>query len=243
MTHYDKGFALFQAGDYDGAIAELVTAISYVPKAEFFYNISKAYEKKTDFKNARNYLERFAGMAPKGEKADVARRIAELAEREAEFLRSGQLTIRVDATDAVIRIDGKDVGKSPLGTLRVAVGGHHVTIEAPGFRPFMRDIVVVAGKESVIDAVLVRHVPKGTLVVEVTMKGATVVVDGVCVGTGPIVYRDVLDAGLHTLAVTRAGYEAFSVTVRVTEGLETRLAPVLHVDPRAPPPSPESDSK
>ena len=129
QVHYNKGHEFFVKGDYDGAIAELVVAIGYAPEPQFFYNISKAYERKMDYKNARLYLERYLPLAKnKKEKKVVLGRITELDKRHQDHLGHGRLQVKVNVEGAVIKVDGKAVGKAPQEPVRLPIGKRNVEV-------------------------------------------------------------------------------------------------------------------
>jgi tetratricopeptide (TPR) repeat protein len=73
-THLERGKHLYEAQDYDGAIAEYQAGYVISPRAEFLYGIGQAYRMKGDCERAaRAYNE--VVRAPDGAKlADAARR-------------------------------------------------------------------------------------------------------------------------------------------------------------------------
>ena len=63
--HYDRGETLYQQGDYEGAVRELVYSYCLVPA---FYtileDIGQIYERNLDYEKAIGYLERYVRAVP-----------------------------------------------------------------------------------------------------------------------------------------------------------------------------------
>jgi len=68
----------------------------------------------------------------------------------------GRVLLVTSVKGATVRIDGKEVGLTPLtAPIALAAGKHRVTVEAPGFMPFLEDTVVPSGSTLALDTTLV----------------------------------------------------------------------------------------
>jgi hypothetical protein len=56
---------------------------------------------------------------------------------------AGHLALRIDEPDSSIGIDGQSLG-AYIEPLRLAAGVHHLTVDAPNFEPYERDVEVTA---------------------------------------------------------------------------------------------------
>ncbi len=62
--------------------------------------------------------------------------------------RKGFLIISVSTSGAKVRLNGKEVGSTPLAPMAVEAGPHTIIVEAEGYQPMTREVLVVADKES-----------------------------------------------------------------------------------------------
>jgi formylglycine-generating enzyme required for sulfatase activity len=129
---------------------------------------------------------------------------------------------------ATVRVDGDEVGVTPLETTLDA-GRHQLALEHPNYRRFESPITVKAGEPLVIGPVEL-GVPDGVVVLRSTPAGADVSVGGRYRGRTPL---DVsLAPGVpHEVVVSRAGYapatRSVSVASRERQALAVTLEPML----------------
>jgi hypothetical protein len=125
-----------------------------------------------------------------------------------------------------VRVDGKDVGKSPLqGAIKVGAGEHLVTVERDGFAT-SESTVSVVGEESrrLVIALEPPRTPRvsGHVLVECALAGVRILVDSRPIGTTPpnwttpMAQELELPAGSHVLTFERDGYRAQPRAVEVT---------------------------
>ncbi|AEI69113.1 PEGA domain-containing protein [Corallococcus macrosporus] len=83
--------------------------------------------------------------------ADFTRRIDVKAGSQAEVLVSldatmGFATLTADVADAVVLVDGQQVGEVPQANVLLRPGSREIEFRAPGFRPDVHNITVFAGR-------------------------------------------------------------------------------------------------
>jgi TonB family protein len=158
-------------------------------------------------------------------------------------------TLRVDAQPAAARVvvNGEEKGPVPLVLSDLPLGVYEVRIEAKGYDPQKRDVTLTgeapAGDVKVsLARAAVAAEAMGTLAVESSPSGATVVVDGRRAGKTPLV-AFALKAGTRKVRVSLDGHETWSDSVDVETGGVARLTVRLKASPRAastaPPVTPE----
>lgn len=102
------------------------------------------------YRDAAEHLEFGIRNMPPREEAAVserARRMLDLARKEV-----GSLVIRVDRTNADVRIDGNAVGKSPLPPeVFVEPGSHSIEAEHEGSTPIRQMVTAIAGRQITMD--------------------------------------------------------------------------------------------
>jgi hypothetical protein len=144
------------AADYDAAIAVLQESYDLSQKAEVLYLIAKAYDKKgNDPVGAKTYYEQY--VAEKGgnppELAEIEGRLsaidADLAAKRAAAAAasSGKLLLEIEPNGAIIEVEEKKVGVSPLaGALPYQAGSYTVRVSKEGFKEYLSVLDVEASE-------------------------------------------------------------------------------------------------
>ncbi|MBN1947116.1 MAG: PEGA domain-containing protein [Bradymonadales bacterium] len=118
---------------------------------------------------------------------------------------------------ATVLVDGEPVGTTPvLDPIPVTAGTHVLRVEKRGYLPWEETIEVFEGDELFFDA---DPFPYAGIVRIVTVEpGAEVQIDGQVAGETP--FDQDVTIGVHTIAVSRVEFEAWSVTETITAGQE-----------------------
>jgi hypothetical protein len=156
---------------------------------------------------------------------------------------SGRITVRTTPAGALVTIDGKDVGKSPLTIPNLARGTHTVRVMRDGYSAVERRVVITPSQPT---STLTLNLARATapaaarppapsesgspqtasLTIESRPSGAMVIVDGKRVGTTPLAIPE-LAVGSHAVRMEMAGYKPWSASVRVVAGEKNRVAASL----------------
>jgi hypothetical protein len=230
-TRYDRGLALFEREhDPAAALAELRRAYELVPMPRTLFALGLVYAAMNRPVDALVALEEVV-RAP-GDLTPAQRQLA-VERRDEQKQRVGFVRLDCEVA-AAVQVDS--VPRGPLRTgeaLPVAAGLRVITVEAPGFLPFRKE-VLVAGTATV--SVGVKLVPAGVprpLRIVTNVPDAAIVVDGKEVGRAPLDGPIPLDPGPHVVEVHRACYVASSRALEIprvgapspTE-IDLRLSPV-----------------
>lgn len=144
----------------------------------------------------------------------------------------GAILVSVNVPGATIRLDGEEVGVSPLPeAVSASVGSHVVEVERPGYGAARVEVVVAAGSVAPAELTMAPDAEAGSglvgsLEVEVSEEEAEVFVDGQPLAQGSI------PAGRHLVEVRRAGFNDWSREVEVPAGQVARVEATL--EPTAP---------
>jgi len=135
----------------------------------------------------------------------------------------------VGPASAVVKIDGKEVGRSPYkGQVGVSAEPHQFSAEAPGYVPATQSTVVRENETLNLTLQLSEEQQKGKLTVLATPEGATIELDGKTVGAtrwdGPV------STGTHQVVVKKQGYYPWSYDVDVPRGGERTVSTTLNQD-------------
>jgi tetratricopeptide (TPR) repeat protein len=169
------GVAHFQAERYSEAIHSFQVAASLVPSADIWYNIARSYEElarnrgeASDYEQAIEFYRRYlTSRVDPPDRATVEQNIASLEER-LEAARqaaqvaptTGTLRLRSDREGASVRIDDRDLGRTPIADdVTLSPGAHRVRAELDGYVPFVAEVTIAAGTttSSRIDLVPIHH--------------------------------------------------------------------------------------
>lgn len=233
---FERGLALFNARDYDGALAEFQAAYELSRRPAILYNIGVAHQQLQHYPEAAQAIERYlreATLTPE-RRAQVERGLAEIR----HFI--GYVTLTGLPSGALVRLDGETVTSSMLsGPLPVGCGLHTLDVTAPGFRD-VRETFLIAGHQereirvemepSVLTTTTpvdrsVSGAPMGSVLVQGVPRHATVEIDGSVVPVGRPVR---LLPGMHRVRIRAEGYVPWDGQVDVPEGVhrvvDVRLA-------------------
>ena len=126
--------------------------------------------------------------------------------------------------EALVRVDGGDVGRTPLTAL-LSSGAREVTVSLAGHRSAARTITVVAEQPLTVPPFRLEPLP-GRLRVASDPPGAAVSVDGEFRGETPLEIT-VAPRREHALRLTKAGHEAAQTTVTLDLDEEKSLSLAL----------------
>jgi hypothetical protein len=122
QTLLTDGSALYERGDYAGALEKFNAAYAAYPSPKLMFNIGQADRDLSRPVEALDAFEKFLAGAPEASpetRADARKSVAELQEK------LGQIRIDCDRAGTEVSIDGKSVGLTPLAELIWATPGRH----------------------------------------------------------------------------------------------------------------------
>src|SRR5438105_2376472 len=142
--HFDQGVALFNDGDFGGALAEFEASYQIRPSAGVLYNIGLTQKALYRYDEALSSLRKFlvdAQKIPKDKKAEVTQLITEIQALLAT------VTFEVSPAGTSVTLDGRQLGQAPsVGSYGVAAGTHTFEFAADGYKPAKKELKVVAGQ-------------------------------------------------------------------------------------------------
>lgn len=151
--HYAEGQALFQAGNYDAALAEFRMANDMAPHPITIKAQAECLERLGRTQEAVTMFERYLREAPNAsDAAEIRARI------EHHRSRPGRLQVHTTPPGATVILDGQQVrGATPLD-LQVQPGPHAVAIQAQGYQMLLQEFTMPVAGSHIVN---VRLVPEG----------------------------------------------------------------------------------
>jgi hypothetical protein len=212
--HFDQAVALFNDGDFNGALAEFEASYKIHPSAGVLYNVGLTQKSLYRYDEALASLRKYlvdAQKIPKDKRAEVTQLIGEIQALLAT------VTFSVTPPGTVVTLDGRELGQAPtLGSYGVAAGLHTFDFAAEGYRPAKKELKVVAGQPLTLTVSLEKIPTTGKVRVLVKPPMAEVIIDDKPRGPGPVELE--LGLGGHTLSVQQAGYTSYQGELVVTAG-------------------------
>jgi protein kinase-like protein/PEGA domain-containing protein len=157
----------------------------------------------------------------------------------------GRLLVRSTPGAAVVTVDGRDVGTTPVVVRNLAAGVHRVRVARDGYLPDDRRVTIAPSRpaQSIIVALeRPRTSPvsgvaavsgvgssgryAGGLSVDSRPSGANVYLDGRLVGVTPLSLSSIA-AGEHAVRLERDGYQRWSSSVRIVAAEQNRVTASL----------------
>jgi PEGA domain len=144
--HFSTGVKLYLDGDFDAALVQFQRAYDTKPHFRVLYNISQCNFQLRDYVQARATLSRY--LAEGGAGIELERRQQAAAEVGELGRRIARLEVRTNVRGAVVYVDGRKVGTTPLsGAFEVNEGKRLVSVES-GAHGSKQRTVSLAGGES-----------------------------------------------------------------------------------------------
>ena len=128
---------------------------------------------------------------------------------------TGTLFIVSNPSGAIVLIDGKHKGKTPLPLEKQNVGTYSVTFSAEGYETQTKNVTVTAGETTTCDVTLVPET--GTLFITSTPSGAAVKIGDKFMGETPLPLEK-QNVGMYEVSISAEGYETYAESVTVTAG-------------------------
>lgn len=135
----------------------------------------------------------------------------------------------VGPPNAVVKIDGREVGPAPYaGLVPVTADPHQFSAEAPGYVTATQSAIVTEGTSLNLTLQLAPEQEKGKLLVLAKPEGATIEIDGKAVGASK--WEGPVDARTHQVVVKKQGFYTWSYDVDVPKGGERSVTASLNED-------------
>jgi hypothetical protein len=241
--HFDRGVALFEHRDFDGALAEFLRAQQLSGRPSVWFNIGATYHQLHRYPEAMEALRRYLAEASAANPRQ--RTEAERSLREIEAL-IARLRIVAEPADASVVVDGRAV--TPGAEVLVGPGRHLIEVAAEGFRAERREVVVASGDTQHVRVSLaplprapVTALPpppeapaRALLAVAGTPPDATVAIAGsVRPASAPVE----VPPGRYPLEVRAPGMRAWRGTITLAANVPRTLQVTLVPERSGPPPA------
>lgn len=218
MAEYQAGKLLLSNSDPSNALIKFEHAFELSKDPRLLWNVAICYRDQRKYTRMlatlRRLLDEGGPLLTEEDRKDAA----EAAKAVAAFVSPVRIT--ASEAGATVLIDGEPVGTAPIEAQQVDVGKHEIRVKKPGFKDFVKEVIVAGASGMDVAATLERDVHEGRLVV---IAGAEdlISLDGRAVGRGR--WEGVVASGGHTLRVTAQGMTPYQSEVVVKDGEARRV--------------------
>jgi hypothetical protein len=225
---FTRGVAALEEGVFADAAQAFEQSYRLNPAPVVQFNLGFAYRGLGRNLDAIEALERFLAQPGNTPAAQIAAGREELERLRATIVR---LTLRLTADDSVVSavrsvvaIDGH-APRMEASTLLCDPGHHVITATLDGYHPLRTEQDFAPGTTHVLPWNLAAITDQARLVIEPSVQGAVIEVDGVTAAQSPFDQR--VRAGTHHVVVNAPGYLQFAREVQVGGTGVVRLSAVL----------------
>ena len=210
----NEAMAAFKPGD---AFEAYKRAYELSRDPALLYNMGRALEALEDYPSALARYEEFARLAS----PELRARVPKLDEAIASLrLRVAKLSVGCNVPGARVLVRDRTVGETAAAGeplfVSLAAGPATLEVDADGYTPFVRSVVLPGGGSLAIEAQLVPKAMAGLLMVDTQPAGAAVLVDGRALGSAPV--EASVGSGPHEVVVRLPGFLETSTSVVVGVG-------------------------
>jgi hypothetical protein len=205
--HFDRGLELIEENAYEAAAVEFERAYELSHDDTVLYDLGMAYVAAGRPVEAAAALSRYLDTARGPLPAAETQRLKHELQRQRA--RIGNLAVEIEPNGALIKVDGREVGRAPLSSpIPLASGNHILEIAHSGYEGTARTISI-AGQENLTLRVALERTDTGLpaqLRIKCAIPDVKVLIDervaAQTVGGAPLLTT----AGDHVIRFQRAGY-------------------------------------
>ena len=155
---FERGAALYRAGDFRAALAAFEAAQARAPAPQALFNIARCQERLGQLADAVDSYTAYLAASPDApDRAAVTARIEEL---RARLPLEASLRISVEPPSTV-SVDGEPAGTSPV-SVSLNPGTHRIRAAQEGYQALERDVELAPGGRVQLELSLVPLVPVAT---------------------------------------------------------------------------------
>jgi len=147
--------------------------------------------------------------------------------------KSTGISLDSNPTGAIVKINGNQVGKTPLSNYTLKGGNYTIQISKPGYLPYSIDVTVKVGEIKNLGSINLYKLPEsnvpkpnGSIDLDSYPSNALIYIDGNLIpGYTPIINYS-LTPGLHTIVISKFGYKDYIIQVQIISGERKDLGTV-----------------
>ncbi|MFT7624221.1 MAG: hypothetical protein ACI9WU_003408 [Myxococcota bacterium] len=199
---YD-GERLIREGRYQDALNILLPGYMNDPTAELAYAIARAYDGSRDDPRALKFYQAALHQRglPRKARTHSKRRVRAIKKRLRNRPQKATLSIKANVAGALVRIDGQEIGRTPLAGVLIPPGQHTLTVTHDYWETWEKRVSVAPFDQVHLDANLLDK-PTDVLV-HTNPAGASAMIGGGQSCMTPCLFS--LRGGNYKLTITRDG--------------------------------------
>jgi len=162
---FDRGYELYEEGEYPLALIEFNRAYELVPNYKVLYNIGQVCIQLAQYANARRALTEYSEKG--GDSLSPDRRASVKKDLDMLARRTAHLMVTSNIEGAEVLVDDVPVGKTPIAAaVLMDAGMHRITLRRTGYLTRTSNVTLAGGDEQSLNVALeVQPEEKQTIVV------------------------------------------------------------------------------
>ncbi len=233
---FDAGLEAYDAGDFEGALAEFERAYELTAHPLVLYNLGLVHAGRGDSVASVEALEKLLAAPSNG--LDPDETALARSTLQAQSAKLGAVKVTTTVSGARLQVDGLDVSALPGERIRLRAGVHQVAVLAPGFAPSHQRVTVASGS---LQTVSVTMEPLDEALAHLTITSnvadASVIVNDTLMGKTPLPSSLAFRPGRYRIRMERVGYRQQERVVDLQPGGTGSLSLPMFVDLEARPDS------
>ncbi len=211
--HFTVGLKLYQEKAFVEALAEFELAYKLSNRPNALKNIAQCHRELKHFADAYESFDKLLvvhGSQLGADKPAVEHALAELT------ILTGTISITSSQPDALVSLDGRPLGTTPLDKpKRVNLGTHTIKVTKAGFETFDKEVSIGSEQTAQLDVKLEVEITTGHVSVhEQSGRDVHLFVDGL--DSGPLPWSGELSPGDHTLEAKSERFASDKQSVKIT---------------------------
>ena len=152
--HYKQGVALFQEENYKMAVAEFLRSFELKANWKLRLTIGICFFNLNRFVDARMellaYIEEGGDNVPDDKKEQAKDLLTQISKLLAD------VKVETNVEGAKVYIDDKKIAETPMKSFAIEAGAYELRIEAPGYKPYVKNLNLAGGDSKFMDVTLVK---------------------------------------------------------------------------------------
>jgi len=224
---YLAGRALFNDGDFATALVKFRSAFDASKDGRLLWNMGACERGLRHYAEASRYLEQFkqASLVTDRDRAEAD----DILKALRPYVAAVKVQVNVD--EAVVLVDQRPMGRSPLEPFLVDLGAHRLEVKKDGFVDAVELLDIVDPAERTVDVRLSEKHHQGRVSI-VAGPGESILIDGAVVGSAR--YEGALASGSHVVRILGEGKKPYEARIIVNDDQTRTIEVTLERRPLLP---------
>ncbi len=228
MELYEEANRLVERNRFTRAMEVYQQVVAIDPAwGDVWYNMGEVSRVTDSYEDCARYFRGYLFAEDGALDADDVNR---LIDRCLSELETGRLTVETAPPEAIIAIDGVNIGRGTLDNIALTAGPHQVEVSLTDHTPALHSVDIVVDEAATLSVTLEAIDFYGALSVELNVEGVTIEVDDTAMAVTPLDEPLPLLVGEHLIRLVKDGYRPWIRRIEIMRDETYMLDANLRVD-------------